>query len=122
MVSVGAAVDEATRTVPVVFEFANPGGLRVGSFASVELHLGVAREVLAVPETALLRDAGRWVAYVQLEGEAFERRLIEPGERAGGWVEIVGGLAAGDRVVTAGAYQVKLAAAGGAVPGHGHAH
>ena len=122
LVSVGAAVDEATRTVPVVFEFANPGGLRVGSFASVELHLGVAREVLAVPETALLRDAGRWVAYVQLEGEAFERRLIEPGERAGGWVEIVGGLAAGDRVVTAGAYQVKLAAAGGAVPGHGHAH
>jgi cobalt-zinc-cadmium efflux system membrane fusion protein len=102
----------------------SPTPAACGSAASpsVELHLGVAREVLAVPETALLRDAGRWVAYVQLEGEAFERRLIEPGERAGGWVEIVGGLAAGDRVVTAGAYQVKLAAAGGAVPGHGHAH
>lgn len=122
LVAVGAAVDEATRTVPVLFEFTNPGGLRIGSFVTVSIQLGAPRQVLAVPESALLRDAGRWVAYVQVEGEAFERRLVEPGERSGGWVEIVRGLTAGERVVTGGAYQVKLASAAGAVPEHGHAH
>jgi membrane fusion protein, heavy metal efflux system len=78
--------------------------------------------VLAIPQTAIVDDAGRKVAYVQLEGEAFERRLVTLGMQSGGWVEVTSGLARGERVVTRGAYEIKLAAASGAVPGHGHAH
>ena len=36
--------------------------------------------------------------------------------------EIIEGLQAGDRVVTRGAYNIRLQAASGAVPAHGHAH
>ena len=32
------------------------------------------------------------------------------------------GVMPGERVVTRGAYDIKLAASGGAVPEHGHAH
>lgn len=123
LVTIGRRVDEKTRTVPLIFEVGNPdGALRIGSFATVFVTTGAPRPALAVPETAIVDDAGREVVYVQVEGEAFERRVITPGLRAGGWVEVRAGLAAGDHVVTRGAYAIKLAAAGGAVPGHGHAH
>jgi RND family efflux transporter MFP subunit len=123
VVTIGQVVDERTRTVPLIFELGNPEQkLRIGSFATVFIELGAPLEVLAIPESAIVRDAGRPVAYVQVEGESFERRVLELGIRAGGWVEVKGGLAAGDRVVTTGAYDVKLAAAGGSVPEHGHAH
>jgi cobalt-zinc-cadmium efflux system membrane fusion protein len=62
------------------------------------------------------------VAYVQVGGESYERRVLALGARSGGWVEVVAGLAAGEHVVIRGAYDIKLAAAGGAVPEHGHAH
>jgi len=44
------------------------------------------------------------------------------GIRANGWTEVLEGLATGERVVTKGAYEIKLASSSGAVPAHGHAH
>jgi multidrug efflux pump subunit AcrA (membrane-fusion protein) len=57
-----------------------------------------------------------------VEGESFERRPLRLGLRANGWVEVLEGVAAGERVVTTGAYEVRLAGASGALPAHGHAH
>jgi cobalt-zinc-cadmium efflux system membrane fusion protein len=88
----------------------------------VWIETGAATNALAVPESAMVDDAGRKVVYVQVEGESFERRVLTLGIRSGGWVEVKAGLANGERVVTRGAYDVKLAASGGAVPEHGHAH
>ena len=86
------------------------------------IETGAPTRVLAVPETAIVDDAGRKVVYVQVEGESFERRLVALGIRSGGWVQVTSGVAKGERVVSRGAYEIKLAASGGAVPEHGHAH
>jgi cobalt-zinc-cadmium efflux system membrane fusion protein len=123
VVTIGQHVDEKTRTVPVIFELSNPGRrLRIGSFATVWIATGDPAPALAVPETAIVDDAGRKVAYVQVEGESFERRVLALGVRSGGWVEVKAGLVPGEHVVTTGAYDIKLAASGGSVPEHGHAH
>ncbi|MGE3457216.1 MAG: efflux RND transporter periplasmic adaptor subunit [Kofleriaceae bacterium] len=123
VVTIGQLVDEKTRTVPIIFELTNPDQrLRIGSFATVWIETGAPSRVLAIPETAIVDDAGRKVAYVQVEAESFERRVLALGTRSGGWVEVIAGISPGDRVVTTGAYEIKLAAAGGAVPEHGHAH
>ena len=123
VVTIGQLVYEKTRTVPMIFELPNPDGrLRIGSFATVWIDTGAPTKALAIPETAIVDDAGRRVAYVQVEGEAFERRVLTLGIRSGGWVEVKAGLAKGEHVVTRGAYDIKLAASGGAVPEHGHAH
>ncbi len=123
VVTLGQLVDEKTRTVPLIFELANPERkLRIGSFATVFIATGAPTDMLAIPEAAVVRDAGRPVAYVQVDGEAFERRVLDLGIRAGGWVEVRAGIVAGERVVVRGAYDVKLAASGGAVPEHSHAH
>ena len=74
----------------------------------------------AVPPA--LDEAGRQVVFVQTEGETFERRVVAAGIREQDWVEISGDLKPGERVVSRGAYEVRLASASGAIPEHGHVH
>ena len=55
------------------------------------------------------------------------RRYVQAAEaagvvREGGWAQVTAGLAAGEHVVSKGAYEIKLASSAGAVPAHGHAH
>ncbi|HEU0030041.1 MAG TPA: efflux RND transporter periplasmic adaptor subunit [Kofleriaceae bacterium] len=123
VVTLGRVLDPETRTVPLIFELANPQGkLRVGQFAKVVVATGDPVRALAIPESAIVEDAGKPVAFVQVEGEAFERRPLTLGLRSNGWVEVKDGLAAGERVVTRGAYEIKLASAAGSIPAHGHVH
>jgi RND family efflux transporter MFP subunit len=123
LVAVGGAVDAQTRTVPVVFEFAQPDPrLRVGMAAKAQVFAGAARESVAIPASAVLDEGGIAVVFVMSGGESFERRPVRLGARDGDWVEVVEGLEPGQRVVSRGAYLVKLAAANTAQIGHGHAH
>ena len=123
LVTIGRVVDPQSRTVPVIFEVDNRAGkLRIGNFTKTVIATGAPRQALAIPDRAILEDGGRQIAFVMVEGEAFERRPLRLGVRANGWTEVLEGLTAGERVVTSGAYEVKLASASGAVPAHGHAH
>ena len=123
LVTIGRVIDPQTRTVPVIFEVANADGrLRIGNFAKVVIATGAPRRGLSIPESAIVDDAGKPIAYVMIEGEAFERRPLRLGVRSAGWVEVLEGVAAGEHVVSIGAYDIKLTAASGSVPAHGHAH
>ena len=122
-VAFGGVVDPQSRTVPLVFEVPNPGRtLRAGMYAKVRVFNGQARKAVAIPTSAVVDDGKREVAYVLSSGEAFERRPLRLGDRDGDLVEVLEGLAPGERVVSRGAWQVRLAAAGGALPAHGHVH
>ncbi|MBU1982934.1 efflux RND transporter periplasmic adaptor subunit, partial [bacterium] len=62
-------------------------------------------------------------AFVQVSGETFARRLLKTGIVDGDYVEVLSGLTEGERVVSEGAYKVKLASLGASdAIGHGHAH
>jgi RND family efflux transporter MFP subunit len=123
LITVGRVVDPRSRTVPVIFEVDNAAGkLRIGNFARTVIATGAPRKVLAIPDAAIVEDGGRSVAFVMVEGESFERRPLRLGIRSNGWIEVLDGVKPGERIVTRGAYEVKLASASGAVPAHGHAH
>jgi RND family efflux transporter MFP subunit len=123
LITVGRVIDPKTRTAPVIFELDNKAGkLRIGNFTKVAIATGAPRKALAIPDIAIVEDGGRSVVFVMVGGESFERRPLRLGIRSNGWTEVLDGLAAGERVVTRGAYEVKLASASGAVPSHGHAH
>lgn len=122
-VAFGGVVDPRSRTVPLVFEVPNPGrALRAGMYARVRVFDGQARRALAIPASAVVDDGKQEVAYALVSGEAFERRPLRLGVRDGELVEVLEGLLPGERVVSRGAWQVRLAAAGGAIPAHGHVH
>ena len=120
--AVGAAVDPSTRTVPVLFEFPNPGSLRPGMFAKVTVFVGQAEPVLAIPASAVVDDSGFPTVYVMEGGESFFKRRVTLGAADGGYVEVLAGVAEGERVVHRGAYEIKLSTASGAIPKHGHQH
>lgn len=123
LLSLGLEVDATLRTVPLIYETANrEGQFRVGQ--NVTLHVETARveETVAVPESALVHEGDQLVAFVQVSGETFEKREIQAGIRDTGFVQVLAGIKEGERVVTKGAYAIRLSSISGVIPAHGHAH
>ncbi|MBT9140466.1 MAG: hypothetical protein DDT30_01043 [Dehalococcoidia bacterium] len=69
----------------------------------------IGQETLVVPESALIDENGKPVAFVQVAGETFEKRYLELGNRDNDFVEVLSGLSDGERVVTKGAYAIAEA-------------
>lgn len=122
LIFLGAEVDHDSRTVPITYAVINDGGLRVGTTMDLFVHTLRSERGPVLPEEAVVDDDGRSAVFVQLDGTTFEKRLVTVAGRDGGRVLISEGLAPGERVVTASAYSVLLAAAGTSVPAHGHTH
>jgi membrane fusion protein, heavy metal efflux system len=123
LASVGRVLDPATRTVPITFALDNSTlRLAVGQAVFLHLLMDEAASQPVVPASALVDDAGRPIVFVQREGEAFERRPVTLGARSGSVVQVTSGVKAGERVVTTGAYLVRLASLSTQVPSHGHVH
>ena len=123
LLRVAPEVEAASRTVAYVYEVPNPGGRwRPGARVSVLLSTATAVDAVAIPLSAIVDEDGRSVAFVQLAGETFEKRDLIVGARDADAAEVRDGLTAGDRVVAAGAWFVRLAAVSPASVGHGHAH
>ncbi|MEP7280600.1 MAG: efflux RND transporter periplasmic adaptor subunit [Rubrivivax sp.] len=81
------------------------GTLRPGMFARARTTLGVRDDALVVPEEALVPQAGKQYLIRVADGPrgpVSQRLEAELGSRIDGRVEVLSGLAEGDRVVTAG--------------------
>jgi membrane fusion protein, copper/silver efflux system len=95
------AVNEQTRTVKVRLEFANPhGDLKPGMYVKATLMDESPEKMLAVPTEAVLNSGLRRVVILALGDGRFRPREIEVGTESGGYFQVLGGLAQGDRVVT----------------------
>ena len=123
LVAVGRLVDSDTRTAPVTYEVENRDHrLAINQTVFLRLLLTPAGMTPAVPEPAIIDDAGRPVVFVQKGGETFLRRPVKLGVRNSGMVQVLEGISPGDRVVTKGAYLIRLSTMSSAVPAHGHVH
>jgi Cu(I)/Ag(I) efflux system membrane fusion protein len=115
-------MDDATRTVKVRVEMANPGGkLKPNMFvnANVQIPLG---DSVVIPESALLDTGSRTVVFVAQSEDTFVKRDVVTGQYADGYVQILSGLQPGETVVTAATFlidsQTKLGSFGSHA-GHG---
>lgn len=105
--SIGSRIDPVTRAVSVRALIPNPDRvLKPGLMMVVELQ-EPERDVVLIPEKALiLRAANRFVFVVAADNTA-EQRQVQIGERKPGVVEIVSGLAPGEKIVTHGHLKLK---------------
>ena len=109
LVSIGSVVDEQSRAATAVFEVSNASrDLKLGMQANLRLGVGARTTLLLVPKESVLDNEGKKIVYVLRTGEEFERRDVVVGDEYGGKVAIVSGVKPGERVVTQGAYQLKL--------------
>ncbi len=126
LITVNDMVDATTRTVQTIFEVDNADAkLKIGMFASIFLQNGLDSSylALAVPNSAIHEDEGKYFVYVQAGGETFERREVTIGNKTLGLTAVKDGIAVTDRVVAKGGYYIKQASQGSKTPeGHGHEH
>jgi len=118
LTQVGPVMDDQTRTVKCRLEVRNPDGrLKPGMFADARIFAAKPVSFLAVPEEAVRTAEGKEVVFVETGPGTYARRVIEKGRTVEGFVEIVKGLSAGERVVTAGSFDVKAEMFKGAAEG-----
>jgi Cu(I)/Ag(I) efflux system membrane fusion protein len=95
-------LNQATRTVPVRIELANPEGLlKPAMFAQVEMPVLGEGDVLAVPISAVIDSGTRMIVLVQRAEGRFEPREVTLGARSDSYVEVVDGVTDGEQVVVA---------------------
>jgi Cu(I)/Ag(I) efflux system membrane fusion protein/cobalt-zinc-cadmium efflux system membrane fusion protein len=93
-------VDPATRTVRVRMVFGNPGVvLKPGMYVNVDIAVSLGRQ-LTIPASAVLQAGTRAIAFIDHGNGNLEPRTIEAGPQLDDSVVVLGGLKAGDRVVS----------------------
>ena len=122
LLSTGKSATDNTFFIPVTFEFDNRGDIIPGSFVEVYLISTPMENVISLPLTALTNEMGYFYVYRQLDEEGYQKQEVQVGASNGKEIQILNGVHPGDRIVTKGAYQVKMASASAAIPGHTHEH
>lgn len=110
--AIDSGVDEGTRSIHVRATLDNPGGaLRPGMFTQVRTLRDERHEVVTIPRTAISYNTYGDFVFVIEEGDGDQltanRRQVRTGGVREGWVEVVEGLGAGERVVRAGLVKLR---------------
>lgn len=105
---VGNLMDEHTRTVKMRVQVKNPEHkLRPGMFADVQIAIGLDGQMLAIPQAAVMADAGENFVFQHWKNDLWVRRDVAIGGRYGNLVELLSGVPQGAKIVTGGAFMLK---------------
>jgi membrane fusion protein (multidrug efflux system) len=107
---INPVVNEADRSIKVVAEVENwQDQLKGGLFVQGRILTGNRTGVLKIPRAALLSwdVAGKKAEVFAVEQNVAQRREVRTGGTFGDQVEVTSGLAAGDRVISRGGFNVK---------------
>jgi len=100
---VSPVLDPATRTAPIEIEIPNPTfRLKPGMYARVGITTQTKKNALVLPSSAVVDLGGRRGVF-QLQNDTAVFRTVQVGTEQGTLVEILGGLAEGDEVISTGA-------------------
>jgi RND family efflux transporter MFP subunit len=107
---INPAADESSRTVRVIALVDNKdGALKTGLFVKGSIVTGERKGVLSIPRSALVTwdPATRAGVVFVVEGDRAKRKDVVTGTSAGQLIPVEQGVAAGDHVVTRGAFNLK---------------
>ncbi|MBN4078251.1 efflux RND transporter periplasmic adaptor subunit [Nitrospina gracilis] len=100
-------LDSKSRTLKVRMEFSNPNGeLKPEMYANVTLQSEVSKKTIAVPEEAVIYSGDKTMVMIQKPSGDFESRELNLGVKTQGYVQVLSGLKAGERVVTSSTFLI----------------
>jgi len=100
-------VDTRTGTVKVTCRIPGDSELRPGSFVRVQVQTDLHSDVMVIPKRALVPEGGENYVFKAV-ADSVIKIGIETGYSNGRFVEVVGGLELGDKVVTVGTGSLKM--------------
>ena len=108
---IGAALDPATRTTPVRIVTRNADGLlKKDLFVDVAIHTATEKDAVVVPTSAVLYNEDNFpFVYLEAKPGQFAERLVKTGAHQDDQVQILDGLAPGDRIVSKGSVFLQFA-------------
>ncbi len=121
LMSTGKSTTNESFYLPVYFSIDNTRGLVPGSFVHIFLIGEQKHDVLALPKDAFIEEQGNFFVYVEKDNE-LQKTSVTIGAEDGKKILVKSGIKAGDRVVTHGAFQVKMEQTASSLPAHGHSH
>jgi RND family efflux transporter MFP subunit len=123
VLSYGKTTDISNPLIPVTFEIKNNGIIIPGSFVEMFITAESDKMGIMLPNSAIVEEMGIYCVFVQTCVDSFEKRIITKGVTDGQHTQILNGIKAGERVVSKGAVNVKLAQGSAALDPHaGHVH
>ena len=117
-------VANSCNMLPVTVSCAALPGLVTGTIVTLYLS-SFSNDVhaVAVPRTALVEEMGNMFVFVQNNPVSFEKRSVKVGATDGRYVQLLDGVAPGERVVSKGGVLLKLSQGAAALDPHaGHVH
>jgi len=103
---ISPALDPVKRTAHVLIECDNKDGmLRDGMFVDLAIVLREERTAVVVPTSAVVQSGPMHFVFIK-SGDVYKKQDITPGLSNDQVIEVLGGLAPGDVVVTQGAYSL----------------
>ena len=101
---VAPVLDPATRTASIEIEIPNPGfRLKPGMYARVTITTDARKDALVVPSNAVVDVGGRRGIFLAAQNDIVSFRPVTVGIEERALIEVLSGVAEGDRVVTTGA-------------------
>jgi membrane fusion protein (multidrug efflux system) len=108
LAAIAPGVDSLTNAGEAVVRVPNTEGrLHPGATTTARIRLGVRRDVLVAPDSALVLAGDSSVVFVVGDDSVAHQRTVDRGVRAGGRTEVRGDVRSGDRVVTTGAFGLQ---------------
>ena len=87
--------------IDLVFDGAEPAAVQRGQTVQAKLTLGDSTRAVLIPNGAFFSDTGgAWVFVVDKSGNGATRRAVQLGRRNSDFIEVLGGLKPGERVIT----------------------
>lgn len=91
-----------------------------GTFAEVYLIGKEIPDAIAVPNTAIMEEYGKYYVFQLHEDGDFVKRYVTTGFNNGEYTQILTGLEGNETIVATGTYQVKLSQMSTTAPAHNH--
>ncbi len=109
LVTMGQRVDASNQSQKALFEVDNAQGIfRLGEYVSLNVMQEAEGTIIAIPNTALVELNGKPAVFTKSSAERFMIRYLEIGEAGSLSTIVLAGTASGEKVVTSGAYQLKM--------------
>ena len=87
--------------IDLVFDGPAPASVQRGQTIATKLTLGDSAKALLIPNGAFFNDTGgNWIFVVDAGGKSATKRQVQLGRRNADFIEVLGGLQPGERVIT----------------------